>query len=56
MTLSTTIADGIARSLADSLATTREIAEGLSEEQFWTKPYSYGNSIGHLIQFEFSAH
>ena len=27
----------------------RELASGLSEEEFWTKPYPYGNSVGHLV-------
>jgi hypothetical protein len=26
----------------------RELAAPLSEEQFWTKPFPFGNSIGHL--------
>src|SRR5437879_12488229 len=24
-------------------------ADALSQEQFWTKPYPYGNSVGHLV-------
>jgi uncharacterized damage-inducible protein DinB len=24
-------------------------ADPLSQEQFWTKPYPYGNSVGHLV-------
>jgi uncharacterized damage-inducible protein DinB len=27
----------------------RELTEPLSTEQLWTRPYSYGNSIGNLI-------
>lgn len=27
----------------------RELADGLTDEQFWTKPYPYGNSFGHLV-------
>ena len=27
----------------------RALSGGLTEEQFWTKPYSYGNSFGHLV-------
>jgi uncharacterized damage-inducible protein DinB len=27
----------------------RELAAPLSEEQFWTKPFSFGNSFGHLV-------
>ena len=34
----------------DYLATTvRELAAKLSEEQFWQKPFSFGNSFGHLV-------
>lgn len=25
------------------------LADGLTDEQFWTKPYPYGNSFGHLV-------
>lgn len=27
----------------------RDLAEPLSEEQFWKKPFSYGNSFGNLV-------
>src|SRR5436309_9482154 len=27
----------------------RELAEPLSDEQFWTKPFPFGNSFGHLV-------
>src|ERR1700739_4576244 len=27
----------------------RELAGPLTEEQFWTKPFPYGNSFGHLV-------
>jgi hypothetical protein len=27
----------------------RELAAPLSDEQFWTKPFSFGNSFGHLV-------
>ncbi len=27
----------------------RDLASSLSDEQFWTKPFPYGNSFGHLI-------
>ena len=27
----------------------RGLADSLSEEQFWTRPYGYGNSFGHLV-------
>jgi len=34
---------------AANLARIRELASPLTEEQFWTKPYAYGNSFGHLM-------
>src|SRR5882762_5312466 len=27
----------------------RELAGPLNDEQFWTKPFSFGNSFGHLV-------
>ena len=27
----------------------RELAVPLSDEQFWAKPFSFGNSLGHLV-------
>src|SRR6266478_1453929 len=27
----------------------RELAGPLSDEQFWTKPFPFGNSFGHLV-------
>jgi hypothetical protein len=32
-----------------NLARVRELAAPLSETQFWTKPFPYGNSFGHLV-------
>ena len=32
-----------------NLARVRELAAPLAEKQFWTKPYAYGNSFGHLV-------
>jgi len=32
-----------------NLTRIRELATPLSEGQFWTKPYPYGNSFGHLV-------
>jgi hypothetical protein len=26
-----------------------ELADSLTDSQFWTKPFSYGNSFGHLV-------
>lgn len=47
--LSNTIAGGLAASYRDFARGVRELAEGLSEEQFWRRPYPYGNSFGHLV-------
>lgn len=33
----------------DFLTKVHDIAGDLSEQEFWTNPYPYGNSIGHLI-------
>ena len=46
--LSSTIAGGFINSYRDFAARVHELSENLSEEQFWTKPYPYGNSFGHL--------
>ena len=34
---------------AAHLARIRELGAPLSQQQFWTKPYPYGNSFGHLV-------
>jgi hypothetical protein len=34
---------------ASNLARVCELAGPLTEKQFWTKPFSYGNSFGHLV-------
>jgi hypothetical protein len=47
--LSTTVGDGFAQWFKHLAASTRALADGLSEEQFWTKPLSHGNSLGHLV-------
>ncbi len=44
-TLSTVLADRYDA----NLARVRELAAPLTETQFWTKPYKYGNSFGHLV-------
>jgi DinB superfamily len=46
--LSDTIAAGFISSYRDLARRARELAENLSEEQFWARPYPYGNSFGHL--------
>ena len=30
-------------------ARTRALVEPLTDDQFWTRPYPYGNSVGHLL-------
>jgi len=43
-----TIAGGFARSFNDLRLAARRHAEGLTDAQFWARPYPYGNSMGHL--------
>jgi len=47
--LSTTIASGFIDHYTDFGCRVHRLAADLSEEQFWTKPYSYGNSFGNLV-------
>jgi hypothetical protein len=47
--LSKTIADGLTNSYEDFRQRAHALAGSLSQEQFWTRPYSYGNSFGHLV-------
>jgi len=46
--LSNTIATGFISSYRNYAQRVHALAERLSEEQFWKKPYPYGNSFGHL--------
>ena len=46
--LSNTIANELSAAYQDFGRRVYTLAEPLSEEQFWRKPYSYGNSFGHL--------
>lgn len=46
--LSNTITNGFAAAYQDYAGRVRALAEPLSEEQFWRKPFPYGNSFGHL--------
>lgn len=48
MDLSKTITASFIDSFRDFGERVHKLAEGLSEEQFWTRPYPYGNSFGHL--------
>jgi uncharacterized damage-inducible protein DinB len=47
--LSNTVANGFIHSYRNLTEKVHALSETLSEEQFWTKPYPYGNSFGHLI-------
>jgi hypothetical protein len=47
--LSDTVADGFINSYGDFARRVKSLAEKLSEEQFWEKPYPYGNSFGNLV-------
>jgi len=46
--LKTILAGGLAQRFEELAARVREIAAPLSEEQFWKKPFAFGNSFGHL--------
>ncbi len=46
--LSHTVANGFIHSYGDFARRVHALSENLSEEQFWSKPYPYGNSFGHL--------
>jgi len=47
--LDATLAAVLASRFDGNLARVRELSSPLSEKQFWTKPYPYGNSFGHLV-------
>lgn len=44
-----TLATGLANRYFANLTRIRELASPLTEKQFWTRPFPYGNSFGHLI-------
>jgi uncharacterized damage-inducible protein DinB len=46
---SATIASGLADHYAALAERVYKLAGPLSEEQFWTKPFPFGNSFGHLV-------
>ncbi len=48
-TLAPTMAGALGRHLRMFAAHIRQLAGELSEDEFWTKPYSYGNTFGHLV-------
>ena len=47
--LSGTIAEGLAAHFEELAKVLHRLAEPLSNEQMWTRPYPYGNSFGHLV-------
>ena len=46
--LSNTVASGFIGSYLDNAQRVHTLCDTLSEEQFWTRPFPYGNSFGHL--------
>jgi hypothetical protein len=47
--LTETMATAFIRRFDAFLDQTVSLAEGVSEGEFWARPYPYGNSIGHLL-------
>ena len=47
--LKSTIASSLAAGYAKLAVVVRELAMPLSEEQFWTRPFAFGNSFGTLV-------
>ena len=49
MDLSETVSTALADACERYAGRVHTLADGLTDEQFWTKPYLYGNSFGHLV-------
>jgi len=47
--LTETIREALAYEYKDRAAELHKWADPLTDEQFWRNPYSYGNSVGHLV-------
>src|ERR1700747_576239 len=47
--LKTTIAAALTARYEKLAGVLRELAAPLSQEQFWAKPFAFGNSFGHLV-------
>jgi len=47
--LQATIASGLTERYGSLASRVRELAAPLTEEQFWLKPFPFGNSFGHLV-------
>jgi hypothetical protein len=49
LNLTETIAADLAARYTKLAAAVRDLAAPLTDEQFWTKPFPFGNSFGHLV-------
>ena len=47
--LKSSIAAGLTKRYKKLAGDVRELAAPLSDEQFWVKPFAFGNSFGHLV-------
>jgi Protein of unknown function (DUF1572) len=47
--LHATIANGLSERYSYLANRVRQLAASLNEEQFWQKPFPFGNSFGHLV-------
>jgi len=47
--LHATLADVLTDRYTANAARVRELAASLGEDQFWQKPFAFGNSFGHLV-------
>lgn len=47
--LNAALAEVLANCYASNLARISELASPLTDSQFWTKPFPFGNSFGHLV-------
>lgn len=48
--LQATIADVLIKRFTANASRVHELASSMSDDQFWRKPYPYGNSFGHLVR------
>ena len=47
--LNTTLVRDFERNYRETAQKIRALVEPLTDEQIWTRPYPYGNTIGHLL-------
>jgi hypothetical protein len=47
--LNSTIASSLTTRYKKLAGVVRDLASPLSDDQFWTKPFAFGNSFGHLV-------